>query len=142
MSATQEKGVDGESAVDVGPLEEIPEGKFRILDLAGRSIGVVRNGETVHAVRNICPHRTAPICQGMISGTMMPSDPGELRFGLEGEVLQCPWHGWEFSLLTGEALFTGVRNRLRLYRTEIRDGRVFVHLHGRPPRGEPAGKEG
>ena len=26
------------------------------------------------------------------------------RWGREGEILACPWHGWEFDLLTGAAL--------------------------------------
>lgn len=127
--------VDGDT-IDVGPLTEIPEGEFVITEIAGRQIGFIRRGDKVHAVRNICPHKTAPICKGVINGTMLPSDPGEFIFGLEGEVLQCPWHGWQFSLETGEVLFTGARNRLRLYNTSVTDGRVHVHLRGRPPRSQ------
>jgi nitrite reductase/ring-hydroxylating ferredoxin subunit len=123
-----------EATFDAGPLSERPEGEFRIVEIYGRSVGLLRRGDRVHAVRNICPHKTAPVCKGKLTGTMLPSAPGEFEYGFEGEVLQCPWHGWQFSLETGEALYVDVRNRLRVYVTEVRDGRVLVHLRGRPPR--------
>ena len=53
--------------------------------------------------------------------------PGEWRWGREGEILACPWHGWEFDLLTGQAL-ADPRDRLRLYPVTVEDGTVFVLL--------------
>ena len=55
----------------------------------------------------------------------MVSEPGEYRWGREGEILACPWHGWEFDLLTGEALVDR-RKRLRLYPVTVRDDTVYV----------------
>ena len=127
MSQDQLTGTD--TTFDAGPIADIPEDRFRILEIAGREVGLVRIGERVHAVRNICPHKTAPVCKGKITGTMLPSAPGEFVYSLEGEVLQCPWHGWQFSLETGEALFSGAPGRLRLYRTSIRAGRRTTSIY-------------
>jgi nitrite reductase/ring-hydroxylating ferredoxin subunit len=53
--------------------------------------------------------------------------PGEYRWGREGEILACPWHGWEFDLLTGRAL-ADPRVRLRLYPVTVRDDTIYVTL--------------
>jgi nitrite reductase/ring-hydroxylating ferredoxin subunit len=91
-------------------------------------------------VLNRCPHRGAPICRGVVTGTLLPSDPDDLTVGLEGEVVRCPWHGYEFSVRTGECLFTGDRLRLRIFPAEIRDGRVYVA--GVPPQRPPTEERG
>ena len=77
----------------------------------------------------MCPHEFAPVCLGRVGGTTLPSQPGEWNWGREGEILSCPWHGWEFELLTGKALFAN-RPRLRLFPVKIESGQVFVSLLG------------
>lgn len=84
------------------------------------------NGEYV-AVLNICPHELAPVCRGRVGGTTLDSAPGDYLWGREGEIVACPWHGWEFDLLTGEML-ADPRIRLRRYPVEVRDGTIFVTL--------------
>jgi nitrite reductase/ring-hydroxylating ferredoxin subunit len=58
---------------------------------------------------------------------MLPSDPSTFVFGLENQVLQCPWHGWEFNLESGAPLCGG-KERLTLYPVTVRDNAVFVEL--------------
>jgi len=115
------------SALDLGSADELLPGRFRVFKVGRREIGVLRLADgSVHAVLNRCPHRGAPICRGPVGGTLLPSDPGELLVGLEGEVVRCPWHGYEFSVRTGDCLFTGGALRLRTFPAAIRDGRVYV----------------
>jgi nitrite reductase (NADH) small subunit len=82
---------------------------------------------TFVAVLNVCPHELAPVCLGAVRGTALASMPGEYRWGREGEILACPWHGWEFDLLTGRAL-ADTRKRLRLYPVVVREDTVHVFL--------------
>jgi nitrite reductase/ring-hydroxylating ferredoxin subunit len=42
----------------------------------------------------------------------MPSKVYEYIYGLDGCILRCPWHGWEFDLRTGEHV-VDPRNRLK-----------------------------
>ena len=44
------------------------------------------------------------------------------------DVLVCPWHGFQFSLETGQELFWHKPSRLRMYEIEEADGAVFVTL--------------
>ena len=75
------------------------------------------------------PHALGPICRGRVGGTTLPSLPGEFRWGGEGEILACPWHGWEFDLRTGKPLFGNLPN-LRRYPVTVRDGAIFITLQG------------
>ena len=50
-----------------------------------------------------------------------------LEWTEEGHILNCPWHGWEYDVTTGECLS---RNRVRLpaHDVEVRDGEIVVSL--------------
>lgn len=111
----------------VARTADISLGECRIVEIKRLSVGVFNvNGEFV-AVLNVCPHELAPVCRGRVSGTTLPSPPGEYRWGRDGEILSCPWHGWEFDLLTGKAL-ADPRVRVRRYPTEVDEETVFVVL--------------
>jgi nitrite reductase (NADH) small subunit len=112
---------------NLGLLENLPLGKFQIVELDGAEIGILRlaSGE-VHAVRNVCPHKTAPICKGILGGTWPPSDPGKLEFDRDGEILVCPRHGWEFDVKSGEEMYQRLPARLRKYAVSVVSGEVLL----------------
>ncbi len=112
----------------VGHISEIPDREALIVTVNGRSIGVFNVDGRLYAVKNVCPHKQAPLCRGTVGGTMLPSKPGEFEFGLEGRVLKCPWHGWEFDLATGECLFGISGRRVATYPVEVQDDQVFVEM--------------
>jgi nitrite reductase (NADH) small subunit len=119
-------------AVMVGGIDEFPVGNFKIVDVKGREIGVYRTTDgRWFAARNLCPHRGAPLCRGRVGATMLPSDPGEFVVGLDEEVVRCPWHAIEFSLVTGESLFTDLAFRIGLHDVAVHDGEVWVDLRPR-----------
>jgi len=94
--------------VDVGTLDEFPIGELRALKVANREVCLMRRqDETVYVIKNSCPHRGAPLSKGSVGGTMVPSAPGEYVYGLEGQIIRCPHHGWEFDLESGASVFTG-----------------------------------
>lgn len=99
----------------VGPASELPPGSRKIVEVAGRSIGVFNVGGSFYALRNSCPHQGAPLCLGSIGGTAATSEPGEYTWGREGEILRCPWHGWEFDITTGKSVFNPHRMKVRSY---------------------------
>jgi nitrite reductase/ring-hydroxylating ferredoxin subunit len=111
----------------VARASEIGPGEYRFVEVKSHSISVFNiHGEYI-AVLNICPHELAPVCKGKVRGTTLPSPPGEFKWGREGEILACPWHGWEFDLLTGKAL-TDERVRLRRYPVSIVDDVILLTL--------------
>ena len=106
---------------------DVPPGERQLVEVDGVSIGVFNIGERFVAVRNVCPHAFGPVCLGRVGGTTLPGPPGELRWGREGEILACPWHGWEFDLLTGCAL-ADRRRHLHVYPVRVCEGEVLVTL--------------
>ncbi|MEA2445410.1 MAG: hypothetical protein QOJ12_2702 [Thermoleophilales bacterium] len=115
----------------VGRLADFPDGDMRILDLSGRSIGVYRRGDDLYGILNVCPHRAAPVCRGEIGGTMLPSRPGELEYGMDGLVLRCPWHGWEFDVRSGECLFDVDSRRLKTFAVRVSGDDVYCDVEMR-----------
>jgi nitrite reductase/ring-hydroxylating ferredoxin subunit len=123
----------------VATLSELPPGERKVVKIPafGKDIeiGVFNVGGKYFAYRNVCPHAGAPVCQGRVGGTTLPSNVGEYILAREGEILRCPWHGWEFDLLTGEHL-VDERMKLRSYDVqpegleafdvEEQDGKVWV----------------
>ncbi len=106
----------------VAPAAEIPPGARRIVTLEGRSIGVFNVAGELFALRNACPHQGGPLCQGVLSGFAVPGLPGEYRYVRRGEILRCPWHGWEFDVRTGQSYFDPARTRVQTYPVELVPG--------------------
>lgn len=111
----------------VARASEITPGERRFVEVKGHSIGVFNVNGGYIAVLNLCPHELAPVCRGRVGGTTLPSQPGQFCWGREGEILACPWHGWEFDLLTGKAL-ADQRVRLRRYPVTVTDDTLYVTL--------------
>jgi nitrite reductase/ring-hydroxylating ferredoxin subunit len=112
----------------VESVENWGEVPCRVVTVQGRKIGVLRVEDKFFALRNTCPHRGAPLCEGTVSGTFLPSGPHDYVYGMENRVLRCPWHGWEFDLKTGRSLFQPDEVRVKTYRVSVEDGEVFLHV--------------
>ena len=106
-------------------VDELPPGTRRIVAVGSRSIGVFNVRGRYYALRNVCPHQGAPLCEGPLTGTTLPGPPGTFRYGREGDILRCPWHGWEFDVTTGRSIFNPHAVRVRAYpvAVEADDGR-------------------
>ena len=105
---------------------ELPPGERRIVELAGRSIGVFNVHGRFYALHNGCPHKGGALCAGPITGTVMATAERAFVYGREGEIVRCALHGWEFEIATGRAL-ADPRVRARTYPVSVDDdGRVVV----------------
>lgn len=110
----------------VAAVAEIPPGERKIVEINGRTIGVFNVHGSFVAVLNLCPHENAPVCLGRLTGTTLPSAPGEFNWGREGEILACPWHGWEFDLMTGACLAD--RRKLHRYPVSVEEDTIYLEL--------------
>lgn len=118
----------GTESIRVCFVSELEEGGVKIVPHGSRSIGVFRRQGEFFAVRNVCPHQGAPLCLGGLHATYAPAGVHEFEPALEGHVLRCPWHGWEFDIVTGKGLYDA-RSRIRTYATRVDDdGVLWVDL--------------
>lgn len=105
---------------------ELPPGSVRMVKVGPRAIGVLNVNGRYYAIRDICPHQGAPLCQGSVGGTMLPSEPHEYVYGMDHQVIRCPWHGWEFDLETGRSLFNPDKVWVKTYPVRAEDGLVIL----------------
>jgi nitrite reductase (NADH) small subunit len=111
----------------IADAREIRENGRQIVTVKGMEIGVFLVDGEYRAYRSVCPHAGAPVCEGTVGGTNLPSSVYEYEYGQEEQILCCPWHGWEFDLKTGENL-VNPRTRLRSYPVEVKDFDVYLLL--------------
>ena len=75
-------------SIKIANINEFKNGSSKIIIHDGTPIAVFKNGGEFFAIDNRCPHRGASLGDGHISG----------------DVVTCPWHAWQFSVSTGQAL--------------------------------------
>jgi nitrite reductase/ring-hydroxylating ferredoxin subunit len=103
----------------VCPVEELPPGETVIVEVDGFSVGVFNVDGEFHALKNDCPHQRAPLCEGRLTGTTTADGAGEYEWERPGEIIRCPWHGWEFDVTTGESIFNPHEVKAKGYEADV-----------------------
>jgi 3-phenylpropionate/trans-cinnamate dioxygenase ferredoxin subunit len=106
----------------VAAVGEIPPGGRKILEVAGREIGIFNLHGEFFALRNRCPHQGGALCEGMLWGALESERPGEFHYSRQGEILACVWHGWEYDIRSGQSWCEPVRLRVKAYEVEVESG--------------------
>lgn len=106
----------------VARVGELPPGSRRLVTIKGRDIALFNVDGEFFAVLDRCPHAGASLCQGKLTGLMSAEGPGEYRYTREGEILRCPWHGWEFDLRTGKSCAEPNRLWIRNFEVSVAAG--------------------
>jgi nitrite reductase (NADH) small subunit len=110
----------------VGPAAEVSPGSVRIIDLGPWGVGVFNCNGSFHALNNYCPHAGAPVCRGQVTGMPVAEIDGAVEWERDGEILRCPWHGWEFDIATGKTV-TRPHRAVKKYRVAVEDGEIVVY---------------
>lgn len=110
---------------DVGALQDFPEGQVKVVSVGRTEIGIIRWHGAVYAISAICTHQGGPLCRGVVAGRLTGIKPGDMQVQDEAPIIACPWHGWEFDVATGEAIWDP-RLRVRTYPVDIAGERVVV----------------
>ena len=96
----------------VCPLSELESGTARRFVVAGTPVAVVRIGDQVYAIGDVCSHANVSLSEGEVW-----CDEGEI---------ECPKHGSTFSLTTGEPATLPATQPVPVFGAEVVDGRVVV----------------
>jgi len=88
--------------VTVAKAREVPPGSSKVVVVAGRPVALFNVNGTFHATDNTCLHRGGPVGEGF----------------LEGSLVTCPWHGWQYDVTTGQNLVNPAA-KLRTYRVVV-----------------------
>ncbi|MFN3648850.1 MAG: nitrite reductase small subunit NirD [Armatimonadota bacterium] len=105
MNAAEER-----TEVLLGAVERVPAGEGRRFLVLGQEIAVFRGRDgSLYATQDRCPHRGAPLSEGILGG---------------GEVI-CPYHAYRFDL-AGGACANDAACAIRTYPVREEDGQLLV----------------
>lgn len=119
----------GSSRYVVAEAGEIPPGGRKTVDLDGISVGVFHVNGEYFALLNWCPHQAARLCEGKLWSALEANVPGDYQTSRDGEILACPWHGWEFDLRTGQSRCEPERLRVRAYDVRIEPSTLVAQTY-------------
>ena len=94
----------------------------RLLPLEGRDIVVFHVNGEFFALLNRCPHEGAPLEKAACVARLTSPEPGVYERSRVGELLRCPWHGWEFDMRNGQSWFDPKRVKVRSYPVAVESG--------------------
>ena len=97
--------------VRVAKATDVPVGEIRQVEAGGKAIALANVGGAFHAIDNTCLHRGGPLGEGI----------------LEGTVVTCPWHGWQFDVITGKNTVNSAA-AVGCFAVEVKGDEVFVDL--------------
>ena len=115
------------SLLSIGGVQAIlPEIQRKLVEVRGRSIAVFNLDGEYYGLFNRCPHQGGPMCEGILTGLIESREPGHYEYSRPGEILRCPWHGWEFDVRTGKSFCDPSKIQLRSYPMEVAEGETVV----------------
>lgn len=105
---------------------EIAPGSRKIVTVRGREIGVFNHGGEYFALLNRCPHQGAELCKGRLVGLATAERAGAFEWSRAGEMLKCPWHGWEYDIRTGQSWCDPQDTKVKAYEVTVASGEALV----------------
>ena len=95
--------------VRVAAVDEVPPGSGKVVQAGGRLLALFNVDGEFYALDNTCLHRGGPVGEG----------------DLEGAVVTCPWHGFQYDVTTGRNVFDPEVG-LEAFAVRVTDGDVEV----------------
>lgn len=110
----------------VARAADIPPGSRKLVMVGGRDVVVFNVKGEFFALSDQCPHKGGHLSQGKLTGLVESGEPGSYRYSRRGEIVRCPWHGWEFDIRTGRSWCDPRRMRLMQYSVSVEPGAKLV----------------
>ncbi|MEM9803154.1 MAG: Rieske 2Fe-2S domain-containing protein [Planctomycetota bacterium] len=104
-----DRGAESGAWVDAGPVDEIPEGRAKVVVAGGDRIAVFRSNGRLSALSSVCQHQNGPLGEGRI---------------VDGLVV-CPWHGYQYRPRCGSSP-EPFDERVPTFRVKVEGGHAFV----------------
>jgi nitrite reductase (NADH) small subunit/3-phenylpropionate/trans-cinnamate dioxygenase ferredoxin subunit len=95
----------------VALVSDLEPGQGKTVERRGIAVALFNVGGTFRAIGNACLHRGGPLAEGELKGT----------------VVTCPWHGWQFDVISG-AVPRNPDVGVPIYRVVVRGDEVFVEF--------------
>jgi nitrite reductase/ring-hydroxylating ferredoxin subunit len=98
------------SFVPVLAESDLPENQLKKVEVKGVAVLLVRRGGEIHALAEACSHLGGPLSNGK----------------LDGDIVQCPWHGSRFSIKDGSVVDGPATFPQPCFETRVNNGQIEV----------------
>lgn len=95
--------------VRVTGTDDVKPGHGIVAEVNGKTLAVFNVDGAFHAIDNTCIHRGGPLGEGDV----------------EGNVVTCPWHGWQFDVTTGTCI-NNPSGKVEAYQVKVEGADVKV----------------
>jgi 3-phenylpropionate/trans-cinnamate dioxygenase ferredoxin subunit len=95
------------------PLNSLSDGVPVRVELAELDVAVVKLGDEVFAIEDVCSHAEVPLSDGDVDGC----------------TIECELHGSRFDLRTGKPTGPPATRPVPTFATSVIDGDVYADLH-------------
>ncbi len=99
--------------VKVASVNDIPSGTAKVVEVVGEPIAIFNVSGKFFAIHNTCLHKGGPLGEGFVNDSEL--------------TVECPWHGWAYSLETGETIFDP-NQKVKTYAVKVQGSDVFLEL--------------
>ena len=103
--------IDDAGYVRVAAVADVPPGAGAVVQANGRLVALFNVDGTFYALDNTCLHRGGPVGEGE----------------LEGAIVTCPWHGFQYDVTTGRNVFDPEVG-LETFDVRVSDGDVLIRV--------------
>lgn len=98
--------------IRVAGVGEVPPGELLGVEADGTEIVLANVDGDVYALEDRCSHQDLPLSAGL----------------LEGDRLECTWHGAQFDTCTGRAMSLPAIRPVKSFNVEIRESDIYVQV--------------
>ena len=96
--------------VKAASVGDVPPGTGKCVEVNGKEIALFNLDGAFHAIDNTCLHRGGPLGEGEVDGTLVT----------------CPWHGWQYDILTGKNIGDDTGAGVARYDVKVEGDAVLV----------------
>ena len=95
--------------IKIAVVSDLQPGSVKEIAVNGKTVALCNVDGKFYALDNVCLHRGGPLGQGY----------------LDGEKLECPWHGWQYDVMTG-AVAMNPSAKVASYEVKVEGSDVLV----------------
>lgn len=98
---------------DAVPVDELADEAAAVIEVNGKEVAIIHTAGEFYALQNDCTHAGHPIGEGDV---------------VSDGVIECPGHGANFNVVTGDVISGPAEMALETYEVEVVDGMVRVAI--------------
>ena len=93
-------------------VSEVPSGTAKLVEVEGLQVALFNVDGTFYAIDNACSHVGGSLGEG----------------SLEGDQVECPWHGARFNVKTGKVLSAPAADDVAAYKVRVAGPDVEIEV--------------